>query len=78
MRGESLRPEVGQICFNSGFKWLFPPAQCMSLLPQALLAFKAIEDGVERKCTAQFQPECFLAVVFHLWTLQHFHGEQFK
>lgn len=45
---------------------------------EALLAFQAIEDGVERKCTAQFQPECFLAVVFHLWTLQHFHGEHLK
>lgn len=50
---------------------------CSCVKKEALLVFKVIDDGVKRKCTAQFQPECFSAVVFHLWT-QRFHGEHFK
>lgn len=51
---------------------------CSCVKKEALLALKVIEDGMKRKCTAQFQPQCFSAVVSHLWTLQHFHGGHFK
>lgn len=51
---------------------------CSCVKKEALLAFKVIEDGMRRKCTAQFQPQRFSAVVFHLWTLQHFPGGHFK